>query len=271
MKFSGNIQAVCAFLIITFTIGYVVIQRTKSQNLPACTTKKYEAIIFDMDGTIIDTDYLWKAANAPILDSHAPHLSSSEKNALVEQFHALTIYEVWQLIEGHCSINISKNEIIEENIKHLHGVYRTQGISFIPQFHDFYEQVMLHDLKTAIATSSQEETVNTILEVVPLENYFAQHIYHADHVGKTYKPAPDVYLHAAKMIGVKPCNCIAIEDSATGIKAAKAAGMYCIGINTGNNRAALAQADEIVDSYSQINLNKLLYGSATKNRNFCAQ
>lgn len=220
--------------------------------------KKYKAIIFDMDGTTIDTDHMWKISNAPILDSHAPHLSALEKNEIIDQFHHLTIYEVWKCVQNHCSIDISSDEIIDENIKHLHDLYETQGISYIPHFHEFHAKIKEHGLKTAIATSSQKETVDIIIKVVSLNNYFKDDIYHVDHVNKAYKPKPDVYLYAAKMLEVEPCNCIAIEDSATGIKAAKAAGMYCIGINTGKNRDNLKQADEIVESYTEIDLDRLL-------------
>ena len=78
-------------------------------------------------------------------------------------------------------------------------------------------------------------------------------------VNKVCKPNPDIFLHAAKSIGVDPKDCIVIEDSVHGIQAAKAAGMYCIAINTGNDRHLLGQADEIVDCYKQIDLDKLLH------------
>jgi len=92
----------------------------------------------------------------------------------------------------------------------------------------------------------------------PLRDYFNEHIYTINTVNLQYKPNPDIYLHAAKMLGVEPRHCIAIEDSSSGIKAAKAAGMYCIGINTGKNRDILKQADEIVECFSEIDLDKLL-------------
>ncbi|AXK60560.1 HAD family hydrolase [Candidatus Chromulinivorax destructor] len=250
MKTSHKILLLLSFILGLTAIGYVT-SHQKSE-------KKYSAIIFDMDGTTVDTDHLWKIGNAPILDSHAPHLSQDEKNKITQQFHTLTIYEVWKCVQGHCSIDISSDEIIDENIKHLHTIYQTQGISYIPHFDKFHAQVKERGLKTAIATSSQKETVDIIIKVVGLDKIFEEHIYHVDHVNRAYKPKPDVYLHAAKMLGVQPCKCIAIEDSATGIKAAKAAGMYCIGINTGKNRDNLKQADEIVECYSEIDLDRLL-------------
>lgn len=222
-------------------------------------TSRFQAIIFDMDGTTLATDHLWKIANAPILDSHAPHLDDQEKANIIKKFDHISIYDVWKLVGDACSIPLTEDQLIEENIFHLHKLYQKEGIEFIENFPQFHQQVISYGLKTAIASNSQLPTMNVITQIVPLQNYFKQHIYTADHVGKVFKPAPDIYLYAAKMLQVEPCNCIAIEDSSSGIKSAKAAGMYCIGINTGKNRKALEQADQIVDGYDQINLEQLLY------------
>ncbi len=252
MKTFRNFVAVCTAILLIFTASYFVTHQKKTAD------RRFHAIVFDMDGTIIDTDHIWKTANGPILDSHAPHLTQEEKNAIIATFSDLTIYEIWKLIGENCSIALSPEEIINENIHHLHTLYEKNGISFIQHFDTFHKKALSCDLKTAIASNSQQHTIDVIVKKVPLDNYFGQHIYNADHVNKVYKPQPDIYLHAAKMLNVAPCHCIAIEDSASGIKAAKAAGMYCIGINTGKNRNALAQADEIVDCYQHINLEKLL-------------
>lgn len=220
--------------------------------------KAYHAIIFDMDGTIIDTDHLWKKANRFTLDEHAPHLSHDQKEEIISNCLPKSIYEVWNEVEQHCCSTLKLDEIISKNIEHLNRLYPMTGIDFIPHFHEFHEKVIQHGLKSAVATSSEQGTVDIILDIVPLNSYFNEHIYNASHV-KAYKPDPAVYLHAAKMLQEEPCHCIAIEDSSSGIKAAKAAGMYCIGINTGKNRKALELADEIVESFLDINLDKLLY------------
>jgi HAD superfamily hydrolase (TIGR01509 family) len=256
MNTTRKILLLSTLTFAAFTAGYFT--RNNNQNLKSQDHKRFKAIIFDMDGTTIDTDHLWKSSNGPILDSHAPHLTQAQKDEITCTFCTKTIYDVWKCVHGHCSVEISPEQIIEENMKHLLVAYKNQGISFIPHFHEFHNKVVTLGLKTAIASNSQQHVIDVIVDIVPLKDYFAEHIYNADHVNKVYKPAPDVYLHAAKMLDVQPCDCIAIEDSGSGIKAAKAAGMYCIGINTGKNRVALSQADEIVDCYTEIDLEKLL-------------
>ncbi|HJM69205.1 MAG TPA: HAD family phosphatase [Candidatus Babeliales bacterium] len=78
-------------------------------------------------------------------------------------------------------------------------------------------------------------------------------------VNEAWKPKPDVYFYAAKQIDIDPSRCIAIEDSASGIKAAKAAGMDCVGINTGGNPKFTQEADIQIDTFDEINLEKILY------------
>jgi beta-phosphoglucomutase-like phosphatase (HAD superfamily) len=82
-------------------------------------------------------------------------------------------------------------------------------------------------------------------------------MYNISCVGNICKPRPDIYLHAAKKLGCAPAECIAIEDSAPGILAAKRAGMKCIGINTNRDITALKEADYIIESYSEVTLDLL--------------
>ena len=78
----------------------------------------------------------------------------------------------------------------------------------------------------AVASSSVPEVVNIIMDKTGLQKYFKQ-VISSRAIGKS-KPEPDVFLHAAKLLSVSPEHCIVIEDSTNGIKAAKAAGMFCI-------------------------------------------
>lgn len=250
MKIIRNALFITFAIFIILSIKFYITAKKQDRK------KEFHAIIFDMDGTIINTDHLWKSANRYILDEYAPNLSSEEKDEIITSFQHLTFYEIWTLLQKNYSIPMTLEQIAQENTRHVHTMYEIHGINFIPEFHNFHGKISNLGIKTAIATSSQQQTVEIILNKVPLHEYFDQNIYHVDHVNKAYKPKPDVYLHAAKQLGVDPCKCIAIEDSSSGIKAAKAAGMYCIAINTGKNHTLLEQADEIVECFSEINLDK---------------
>lgn len=219
----------------------------------------YKAIIFDMDGTIVSTETIWQTATQQILDKYVNHLSQQKKDEIKTYLKGLALYESCKYIAQHALEETSPDEIRAEKASIAHDLYTSHGLTFIPFFPEFHKKVIKHGLKTAIATNAVEQTVARTLKHLPLQDYFAEHIYHIDMVNKICKPNPAIFLHAAKNIGVEAKNCIVIEDSVHGIKAAKAAGMYCIAINTANDRHLLGQADEIVDCYTHIDLDKLLY------------
>jgi beta-phosphoglucomutase len=219
----------------------------------------FKAIIFDMDGTIVSTELMWQSATQHILDKHIGHLPQEEKDAIKGYLKGVALYESCKYLAQHSPTAMNHEEILQEKLAMAHDLYDLHSVTFIPFFEDFHKKATEKGLKTAIATNAISITVDKTLEQLPLRNFFSDHIYHIDMVNKVSKPNPDIFLHAAKNIGIDPKDCIVIEDSVHGIKAAKAAGMFCIGINTGNDRHLLGQADVIVDCYTEIDLEKLLH------------
>lgn len=219
----------------------------------------YKAIIFDMDGTIISTEIMWQQATEHILTLYTSHLDAHQRKEINAYLKGLAVYESCKYIAKHAQGDVSVDEIRKEKARIAHDLYEKYGLDFIPFFTNFHQKAAKHNLKMAIATNATEQTVQKTLQHVPLRKFFNEHIYNIDMVNKVCKPNPAIFLHAAEKLGVDPKDCIVIEDSMHGIQAAKAAGMYCIGINTGNDRHLLQQADEIVDCYTQIDLNNLLH------------
>ncbi|MGE0207293.1 MAG: HAD family hydrolase, partial [Candidatus Babeliales bacterium] len=130
-------------------------------------------------------------------------------------------------------------------------------LQFVHGFQEFHQRVIDKELKTGIATNANNLTIATTDKALNLSSYFGQHIYGISCV-KQGKPDPAIFLHTAEQLEAEPRDCIVIEDSPHGIQAAKAAGMTCIGINTGKNRKALEAADHIIDYYHEINLDEFI-------------
>lgn len=218
----------------------------------------YKAIIFDMDGTIVSTEVMWQKATQEILDKHIGHLSQEKKDEIKAYLKGVALYDSCKYLAEHSLHHINPEDILQEKMDLAHEMYEQHQVTFIPFFPEFHKKTQMHQLKTAIATNAITLTVGKTLQQLPLQDFFGEHIYNIDMVNKVCKPNPAIFLHAATNIGVDPQDCIVIEDSVHGIRAAKAAGMYCIAINTGNDRHLLHEADEIVDCYTEINLEKLL-------------
>lgn len=220
----------------------------------------YKAIIFDLDGTIIDTETIWDQASRKLISKRGITLEKSVEEELFKQIHGLALHKSCLLIKNAANLSESLEELIREKSELAHELYKS-NVRFIQGFQQFHKQVVTHNLKSGIATNASAETAELTDKILNLRQFFGEHIYNVSHVNFANKPDPALYLHAAQKLCVDPINCIAIEDSSHGITAAKSAGMYCIGINTAHNRQALQKADIIVDHYNEINLHNLLYAT----------
>lgn len=108
----------------------------------------------------------------------------------------------------------------------------------------------------ALATSSNVRVMNTVLDNFGIRKYFTS-ILSGGELPES-KPNPAIYLISAERLGVDPANCLVIEDTTNGILAAKRAGMYCVAYrNPNSGKQDLSEADEVVDSLTEINVEKL--------------
>jgi beta-phosphoglucomutase len=220
--------------------------------------KQYKAIIFDMDGTIIDSNGVWHTVVDMFVKSKKHNITTDDLHHIHTHTRGLALVASCSLIKDKLNLEDSLEDLIEEKTNRALALYK-DALTFISGFQDFFKEVEKHGLKVAIATNSEDRTLAITTDILQLDNFFGEHIYNISHVNNVYKPYPDLYLYAAKRIGVNPEECIAIEDSTHGVNAAIAAGMFCIGINTGNDRDALKNAHMIVDNYHQIDLEDLIY------------
>jgi HAD superfamily hydrolase (TIGR01509 family) len=118
------------------------------------------------------------------------------------------------------------------------------------------EDAKAHGMKIALGTSAPKENVNLVLDTLRLRTLFDAVV--CDRDVKRGKPAPDIYLLCAKRLGIKPADCVVIEDALNGVHAAKAAGMYCIGLaNPRFSASDLEEADKVVGGLSDISLHLL--------------
>lgn len=207
-----------------------------------------KAIIFDADGVVIDTQAIYSKADQLFLKNHNVNAKPSEFEHLLT---GVSLDNGTKILQKLFGIEGDPAVLLQERINKIKAFYTE--IKFVPGFLDFFNKIK-STYKTAIATSSNFELFSIADAELGLHKLFDNHIYFLKDVNNVSKPAPDIYLYAAKQLETEPSECLVIEDAPNGIKAAKNAGMECVGLATTHDPKLLMEADTIIESFEELNL-----------------
>lgn len=177
-------------------------------------------VIFDCDGVLIDSEILVARAEAAAITSLGLPTTAEE---ICRRFTGVTTREVWATLERELGRPLPRGffEAHQADVRDLFA-RELQAIAGVR------EAVTTLGLPYCVASSTHMPALVTNLGTVGLVDLFAPFIFSASQV-KRPKPAPDVFLYAASQMGADPADCLAIEDSALGVSAARRAGMRVIG------------------------------------------
>ena len=211
-----------------------------------------EAIIFDMDGVLVDSEYTYFQSKSQIL-SEAGH---EVEDSYHFQFMGTTSDYMWEKMKQEFSLPLSVAEYIQQMTALRQAMIKRDGIRVIPHVQEFVKGLSQAGLKLAVASSSSLAEIKVNLAEIGLSEYFSE-VVSTEEVEHS-KPAPDVYLAAAERIGIMPENCLGIEDTKNGTGAVRNAGMVCVGFaNPAFLKQDLAFADRVVSSFSELDADSL--------------
>lgn len=212
------------------------------------------AIIFDMDGVIVDNHHFHLKSWLHFFEEHGVSMSEQEYK---QKVNGRTMGEILPKIMGR---DMSKDEIRElggQKEATYREMYRphikpTEGLP------EFLKQLEEHNIPFAVATSAPPENVKFTLENTGLRERFSTII--DDTMVSKGKPDPEVYLTAAKTLDMPPERCIVFEDAILGIQAGKNADMKVVGVATTHSREELEaeDTDYVMDDFSELSLEKLI-------------
>ena len=209
---------------------------------------KLRAIIFDADGVVLNSEILWDKSQVVLLGRRGLRY---DRAILKPQLAGRSMLAGVQLMIAHYQLDENPEDMARERWEIVRELFATE-LEFMHGFEAFFSALDLSRYRVAIATAMQRDLMKVVTRRLHLYDYFGDHIYHIEDVGNKSKPAPDVFLHAAKKIGVKPCRCAVIEDAPHGLQAARAAGMYAIGLASTFDKQLLQKAHFVTSDYQQI-------------------
>ncbi len=210
-----------------------------------------EAVIFDLDGTLIDNNAYHIEAWKVFYDKIGKPFSKEEyTNNINGRINRDIFNYVFNTTLSSELINEYSNEketmyrdLYQPHIKPVNGLI------------DFLDELEKENVPTAIATSGLVPNINFMFEHVPVKKYFSG-VVDASQVSKG-KPHPEIFLKAANSVKADPEKCVAFEDSIAGIRSAKAAGMKVVALTTTHTAEEVKEADLIITDYTEISLTQL--------------
>jgi HAD superfamily hydrolase (TIGR01509 family) len=204
-----------------------------------------QTVIFDMDGVIVDSEPRHERAFLEVVRA----LGYGDNHGLrFADYVGRADQELWvDFVAKHKPAQTVAELLALKRQRILEILRREQ-----PLFDGLPELVekLARKYRLGLASGSERLVVDEVLALEGLRRFFAVTVTASD--VKRGKPAPDIFLHAAELLGVKPNGCCVIEDSKPGVAAALAAGMQVIAITNTHPAAELANASYVVSTYEQI-------------------
>ncbi len=208
-----------------------------------------KAMLFDMDGTLIDSENLDNDVALEVCGKLGIELTQEEQ----EERHGRTSKSFYEWLAQTRGIDFDVQEAIENQIAGFQ-FHLEKGVKTFPGAKELPVILVQAGYKLAIVSGGTKENLDTILGGLGISQFFSA-IISADDVKKG-KPDPEGYLLGAKKIGVLPEECLVLEDGAKGVQAGKVAGMKVIGV-VNNGGQDLSEAEMTVKSLSEITLELL--------------
>jgi HAD superfamily hydrolase (TIGR01509 family) len=209
-----------------------------------------EAVVFDLDGVIVDSEHVWDAAREALAREQGGHWHENAQTDMM----GMSSVEWSRYMHEVIGLRDPPEEISTEVVRRLEATYREE----LPLIAGAEEAVarLAERWPLGVASSSNRRIIDLVLELSGLDRFFGATV--SSEEVERGKPSPDVYLEAVRRLGAGPEQAAAVEDSHNGILAAKAAGMRVVAIPNRRyppREEVLSEADVVLEGISELTPN----------------
>ncbi|MEI8230497.1 MAG: HAD-IA family hydrolase [Candidatus Peregrinibacteria bacterium] len=205
------------------------------------------AVIFDFDGVIVDSERYWQTEEQSFFKKILTGWDGSHHHDIV----GLSVEGSYRYFKDAFAIELTLPEYLENYARIADRVYAQ--CQLLPGVETFLKILEEAKLPLAIASSARRKRIEHIIDKFELRKYFQVIVSAEDLPPDAGKPKPTIYLTAASLLGIKPEECVAIEDAKNGVLSAKSAGMKCIGLRNGvNEEQDLSAADVVIREFAEM-------------------
>jgi len=207
-----------------------------------------KAVLFDMDGVIVDTEPLHRKAYFMMFDT----MGISVSEALYTSFTGQSTLNICKKLVTHFKMDQAPEVLVKNKRKHFKHLFENDdSLTLLDGVLDLIKKYHAHGFTLVLASSASMPNIDRIFNRFDLNKYFVAKLSGADL--KESKPHPEIFEKAAKAAGALPEECIVIEDSTNGIKAALGAGIFCVGYDSKHSTSQdYTQADVVISNFTEI-------------------
>ena len=207
-----------------------------------------KAVIFDMDGVIIDSEPMHNKAYHDMFDEVGIEVSSE----LYESFTGQSTINICRRLCEHFNLEQAPETLVALKRKHYKQFFETNSdLTLIDGVLDLIKDYYYNGLTLVLGSSAAMTSINQIFERFDLNQYFKAKLSGADL--KQSKPHPEIFIKAAEASGFKKEECMVIEDSTNGIQAANAADIYCVGFDSFHSKNQdYSTANKVITDFKDI-------------------
>ena len=209
-----------------------------------------KAVIFDLDGLLIDSESVWRKATSVFFKMH----NKVYTDDISERIMGMGLREITEMLKTSYGFTGNTDKLIEERRSLMYELL-FKDLKLMPGAKEVIQNLFSHHISLAIATSGHTKQKTTeIIERLGLQSYFTVYISGDDF--EKAKPAPDMYLAAAKMLGITSVDCLVFEDAPNGVLSGKSAGMVVFAVNKDKllqGKLRKVGADKVFTSLEEVN------------------